>query len=303
MKYIDKYYPYCLNIRKKKVQPPITKKKILMVFLIIACLSTGVLFFFYYLPLPKYDTYPIERQIDLDSYSNLSNYPEFYDGSDNNSYFLINGVSYSDIYAGIYISGVDNTTFIIQNCNLSSSLIHNYIDVDNLCSGINLYGLFSVQIINCTITDFQDYGIKLSRCKNVVISNSTFIRNVVAIEGCRNVTIVNSKFSESSWGISCSSSYNITIQECYFFDFDNYGITIYHSDGINTFYNSFENIKEEDINTNNVLNWNNVEADGEDLGGISGYSVFYVIGSSSIAFMFIMRRRKTYFFIEHFFKN
>jgi hypothetical protein len=206
-----------------------------------------------------FNTWLIESQFEIESNSELPTFFESINETENDSYYLLDGVSYSKIFAGIFISNTDSE-IIIQNCNFTSRLLTIQTDVIGGLSGISLKNVTNVLIINCLFSNFQDFGFYASNCANISIINSKFSGDFIdiSLENCKEVTIVNSTFSKSWIGIWSIDSQNIGIESCNFSDISNRGISLSRVNGIDTRYNTFEGIKEEDIYTNDCLNWTHV---------------------------------------------
>ena len=99
-------------------------------------------------------------------------------------------------------------------------------------SGISLEDTHDLVLRNCVFDGFNEYGLQLLRCSNVLIENCTFknchaitdslttTEGAIVIDACDNVTIKNCKFENCSQAIKIKSSSNllsnkdITVTDC-----------------------------------------------------------------------------------------
>lgn len=202
-----------------------------------------------------------QTKIIIESNSEVSEYFEFKIDTNDSSFYILEGVSFSKIYSGMAISNTDYD-IIIQNCDFSSGLPEIWTDMGSIYSGISLDRCANVRIINCNISNFQHCGLFIHHCSNISIINSTFVGNIqsnIYLGVCDNVTIDNSIFSYSRQGIWGSENQNILIQDCRISNMSQYGISFSYSDGINVLYNQYGNIQLENYRFSNCTNLNDVE--------------------------------------------
>ncbi|MHA1746120.1 MAG: right-handed parallel beta-helix repeat-containing protein [Promethearchaeota archaeon] len=195
-------------------------------------------------------------RVEIDSNSELLDYFDMKIDTEGQSYFLLEGVSYSNIYAGIAISNTDSD-IVIQNCDFSSGSFPIFTDMVGWLVGISLSGCSNIRLINCTFSDFQQYGIYLHSCSNISIINCTFVGNNLSnidFGSCDYISIENSTFSGEKKGMRGDDSQNILIQHCRFSDMSQYGISLSYTNSINLFYNLYENIQGEDYRVPNCTN-------------------------------------------------
>ncbi len=99
-------------------------------------------------------------------------------------------------------------------------------------SGVSLEDTHDLVIRNCVFDGFNEYGLRIKRCSNVLIENCTFknchaitdsltsTEGAIVIDACDNVTIKNCKFENCSQAIKIKSSSNllsnkdITVTDC-----------------------------------------------------------------------------------------
>ncbi|TFH31026.1 MAG: right-handed parallel beta-helix repeat-containing protein [Promethearchaeota archaeon] len=204
------------------------------------------------------NTWLVNKPLEIESNSAVAEYFDL--ASDNSGVYRMENKEFTKNFVGIMLENID-IPLIFENCVFSSRTFPIHTDVLGTLVGISLWRCANIQIINCTFSNYQHFGLIFSECINVSVINSTFVSNGninMEISGSENITVINCEFYQSRWGVFVDENQGIVIDACVFKNQEQYGIVVSYTDQVFLNQNSFEEIGLENIKLQNCTNVINI---------------------------------------------
>ncbi|MDF1541116.1 MAG: NosD domain-containing protein, partial [Candidatus Thorarchaeota archaeon] len=161
------------------------------------------------------------------------------------------GTLNTDDYGQVLLVNCSNfaiTGGVMERITIPIELLHcDYIDITDLTSMYNSYGVYLYASANVTLSDsyvegfvtsgFGSFGFSADNSYDVIIQDSAFIRcitgssqyGVLDFGGCVDVNIINCEISYGLTGLFFADTDNITILDSEILHFDEYGIRFYQN--------------------------------------------------------------------------